>query len=216
MKTCKTCTKCRKSLTEDNFHKNKSTKGGLHGWCKACRRQVVVTYDAARREERRNYAAKWRAAHPEYSAKYYAAHRKERRKHKAKYRVAHREENREYCAKYQIDHQKEIKARRKKYHASHRAEHRRRKLKRRYAEKLNRGRSYTAWERRLRAKRTFVCYWCGQRKPIRLLHIDHIVPVSKGGPDCRDNVVPSCVQCNQTKYTKDLKPWTASVGMLAI
>ena len=32
----KICGKCGKELSIDNFHKNKSTKDGLHNYCKDC------------------------------------------------------------------------------------------------------------------------------------------------------------------------------------
>ena len=182
----KTCTKCRKPLTENDFPKNRGTKDGLHCWCKACKCQNDNAYAAIHREERRNYAAK-----------YYATHQQEIQK----YRATHREEMREYNVKYR---------------AEHRAEQRQHKLKRRFAEKLNKGQSYADWERALRSKKTFVCYWCEKRKPTKKLHIDHMVPISKGGVDGISNVVPSCAHCNQTKSAKDLETWAPSVGMLAI
>ncbi len=175
----KTCTKCRQSLKEENFHKRKGSKDGLRSRCKACHSQDVSTYNATHREKKREYDVK-------YHAKYYVAHRAE------------------------------IRVRHTKYRALHRAEYRRHQLKRRYKEKLNKGKSYAAWERKLRAKKTFVCYWCNEKKPIRLLNIDHIVPISKGGVDGMSNVVPSCVRCNYAKHNKNLKPWAASAGMLAI
>ncbi len=44
------------------------------------------------------------------------------------------------------------------------------------------------------------CAYCGDVATT----IDHIVPVSKGGLDVPENVVPSCLQCNQQKINKDL------------
>ena len=185
----KTCPKCRRSLTVDNFHKNAQKKDGLHGWCKVCSINASNAWNKAHREECR-----------ERDTKYYAAHRDEQREYAAKWGATHREKQRGYKAKY---------------NAGHRAERRRHSLKRRYAESLNKGQSYAAWEREIRSKKTFVCYWCGQKKPLNKLHIDHIVPISKGGADCLNNVTTSCVGCNLTKHNKDLKKWAPTVGMLA-
>lgn len=37
--------------------------------------------------------------------------------------------------------------------------------------------------------------------------LDHIVPVSKGGPHAADNVVPACRPCNSSKGAKELAAW---------
>ena len=36
------------------------------------------------------------------------------------------------------------------------------------------------------------------------LHLDHVIPISKGGPDTLENVRPAHVMCNLTKGSKDL------------
>lgn len=45
----------------------------------------------------------------------------------------------------------------------------------------------------------FVCYYCAGRFPRSRLHIDHIVPLSKGGPHSPDNLCRSCNTCNLKK-----------------
>ncbi len=47
------------------------------------------------------------------------------------------------------------------------------------------------------------CYHCGKAlHPISDFHVDHLVPVAKGGTDTRDNLVASCQRCNRRKATK--------------
>lgn len=45
----------------------------------------------------------------------------------------------------------------------------------------------------------FTCAYCGGKPPSVVLHVDHIVPVSNGGTDARDNLVTSCSSCNLGK-----------------
>ena len=46
---------------------------------------------------------------------------------------------------------------------------------------------------------SFTCQYCGKRPPEVVLHLDHIVPVSKGGQDDDENLITSCADCNLGK-----------------
>ncbi|MEU6633836.1 HNH endonuclease signature motif containing protein [Streptomyces parvus] len=41
-------------------------------------------------------------------------------------------------------------------------------------------------------------------------HIDHVVPISKGGPDAEHNLLPACAPCNLGKGAKTLAEWAAT------
>ena len=45
----------------------------------------------------------------------------------------------------------------------------------------------------------FACVYCGARAPGAVLHIDHIEPFSKGGPDELSNYATACQPCNAGK-----------------
>lgn len=45
----------------------------------------------------------------------------------------------------------------------------------------------------------FACQYCGRTPPTIVLHCDHVIPVSKDGPDEIDNLVTSCEECNLGK-----------------
>ncbi len=55
---------------------------------------------------------------------------------------------------------------------------------------------------RWRLNRFFDCYWCGQTFGIKSLHVDHIIPISKGGKHEASNVCRSCPACNLSKGDK--------------
>lgn len=50
----------------------------------------------------------------------------------------------------------------------------------------------------------FTCQYCGKQPPDTVLHIDHIVPVAKGGKNTLINLVTSCCDCNLGKSDKEL------------
>lgn len=54
------------------------------------------------------------------------------------------------------------------------------------------------------------CYLCGELIPIGHRHVDHIIPVSKGGKHQASNLAVACDKCNQSK--KDKLP--GEVGVL--
>jgi hypothetical protein len=61
------------------------------------------------------------------------------------------------------------------------------------------------------ARDDFRCRYCGRSADDgAILHADHVVPESKGGPTTLENLVTACIDCNLGKSAKDL-PETASV-----
>jgi 5-methylcytosine-specific restriction endonuclease McrA len=55
----------------------------------------------------------------------------------------------------------------------------------------------TRWWQQKTASGT--CYYCGQKVGFANLTMDHIIPLSRGGRSTRDNLVPSCKECNTRK-----------------
>jgi 5-methylcytosine-specific restriction endonuclease McrA len=53
------------------------------------------------------------------------------------------------------------------------------------------------------------CQYCGKRKSISQLTLDHVIPRSRGGANDWENVVTSCIECNTRKANRT----PAQVGM---
>lgn len=61
----------------------------------------------------------------------------------------------------------------------------------------------SSWEDRRRARKAYkntACNCCGW---IGTCEIDHVIPLSKGGPDIWDNFQPLCKPCNQSKGNRE-------------
>lgn len=60
--------------------------------------------------------------------------------------------------------------------------------------------TYTAaqWEQKVQAHGGN-CYWCKEPATDGLV-VDHLIPLSRGGQNVIENVVPSCKPCNQSKH----------------
>jgi 5-methylcytosine-specific restriction endonuclease McrA len=50
------------------------------------------------------------------------------------------------------------------------------------------------------------CCYC----PALASHLDHVVPIAKGGADVEHNIVPACAACNLSKGAKTLAEWAES------
>jgi len=58
-----------------------------------------------------------------------------------------------------------------------------------------------------------VCYWCGKHCRDQY-HVDHYVPLAKGGKHIVSNLVIACPTCNMSKNASDPYEYAASLGRL--
>ena len=58
----------------------------------------------------------------------------------------------------------------------------------------------------------FRCQYCGEKKPVGELTLDHILPRSRGGDNSPVNIVTACVPCNNRK--SDRTPAEARMPLL--
>ena len=59
--------------------------------------------------------------------------------------------------------------------------------------------SQREWELILGAHCAFRCFYCARPLVAHSATKDHLVPISRGGCDCRGNLVAACSQCNSMK-----------------
>lgn len=50
------------------------------------------------------------------------------------------------------------------------------------------------------------CQYCPKEVTSSTVTMDHVIPVSKGGTTCWENIVASCMHCNTAKGSKLIKP----------
>lgn len=51
------------------------------------------------------------------------------------------------------------------------------------------------------------CWYCGRMVGFQNLTMDHVVPLSRGGRSTKDNLVPSCKECNTKKKSSLPVEW---------
>jgi len=176
----KFCNKCKKIKSFSEFFKDKSRKDGYQNICKCCGKKY--------RQEHKLVSAKYRQRHrteiAEYKAKYYQEHKEQITECKAKYYQEHKLEKAEYMAKYRQKHKAEITEYKAKYQQEHKLERAARNAKHR-ANKLNQTPDNVDFKKIIEfykqaqqlTKETNIKY-----------HVDHIIPLSKGGLHHENNL----------------------------
>lgn len=173
----KTCSKCGIEKEATEFHRSSRTRDGRQSRCITCANA---------------YSREWRQANPEYEREYYsanrdrkrdyyAANREHRTEYNREYHAANRDRLREYIRKWRQENPDAVRA-----HANNRR-----------ARLINAEGEITADIIQDLFNRFPVCS-CGQPTE----HLDHIQPLSRGGSNLPDNLIPLCSACNLQKSAK--------------
>lgn len=191
--------------TSEYFHNSPRGRDGLASYCKPC-------------AHKRTKANKYK---PENIEKTRARGRAHYHAHKEHYLVQHKqwyEANREYALEkdrqFRIDHP-EILAERWQhwYQTENGKEHSRLRVRNRYARRKGAQGNYTYADiQRIFKAQKSKCYYC--HDVLEQYHIDHIVPIIRGGSNEPSNLVLTCPSCNLSKGTKLLHEWTQGNRLL--
>lgn len=149
-------------------------------------------------------SAVWWKAHPE----------KRRQKDARRRRSAHRQQwLRAYRKRYRINHRDKLNAASRKWQKTPRGRmnytrgnHRRRA---RILGLTSDPKAIAEWLREIRTKPFIRCHWCGTKVSSRKIHMDHVIPLSKGGSHTIGNLCAACPDCNCEKRAKSLTDWIA-------
>lgn len=184
----KKCCHCKKELSLDSFQKNRATKDGLQHRCKACTSRASKACRAKRGHLWLEKTDPWKNRNDANRLRSNASHRACRAKHPEKDRVQNRRW-RETINPFSV--------------AVGKARLR--------AAELDVISTLTVEEwRRVVEEQDFICHVCGERtvldlkSPLRL-SLDHVLPMSRGGQNIMENVLPAHRRCNQSRSDMTLE-----------
>lgn len=121
----------------------------------------------------------------------------------------------QYLAEYYRKNREVLSAKKKQYHKDCPDLHRRRNSKRRAVKRnatIGDQAEIVAWEKNWRSKKTVTCHWCSKRIKTSDAHVDHVVPLSKGGNHSVENFCVSCETCNLSKHNKLPEVWNSGLS----
>ena len=155
-----------------------------------------AAYYAANRDKVAAMHRRWDTANPDkvaaYCAAYYAANRDKVAERQARYRAANRDKRAAYNRRWYAANRDKAAA----------------KSRRRRARKA--AAVPQRWRKREDVPET-LCYWCGVDLNDAPQHLDHIMPISLGGPATPSNEAMTCPPCNLQKSDKHPLVWIAQL-----
>lgn len=203
----KVCVKCEREFpaTPEFFNKNKCRSDGLKELCKECHRAYSRDYYAENREKMLKGKSLYFEANRdrilEWKHKYHEANRDKLKEDCSRYYKAHAEELKEKASQWQKANPEKKREIYRRYRKANPEKMRELKHRRR-AHKHNADGIHTAEDIQAQYDRQKgKCFWC-KAKVKDDYHVDHVIPLSRGGRDSRENLVISCPHCNISKHNK--------------
>lgn len=208
----KQCPKCGETKCIDEFYRNKSRKDGCSAWCKICDNMSHKRYVTNNREHMREYDKN----------DYYKNHEKhlqqrkesnERNKEKIKQaRKEYYQQNRDEIlardSQYSQQHKEQISVRNQKYYQLHKEEFlfKARERKKRIRDSKD-GTITKEALNNMYESQCHTCGYCNCDLDQFGKHLDHILPLSRGGRHTLSNVHWICPRCNLSKNDKTEEEW---------
>ena len=185
----------------ENFHIDHHKKDGYRSRCKTCELNRAKQY----REANRQMLA-------EKQRDYYSQNGETQRNASNRWKRENKAHVSQYAARWAADH----RAERSVYnHDYGQANHDRVLERSRKRRAISYGKSAFFTEEEFQAKFESLgckCFYC--KKPLAFSEAtrDHYVPLTKGGNDSIDNIVPACANCNSHKRNKMPDEFISALG----
>lgn len=190
----KVCSCCKRSLSIEFFGSNRSTRDGKNVYCRECVRQKSKDRSEYHRQWRSENREKWNAQFREWVAK-----NKERRKQIVKMsEEKHRDKRLAKKREYYLANKDKFR-----YWQSLCNKEKKRATKYRYLSRKASVFSEPYDSRKIFESFNYRCVYCNSEATC----LDHVIPISRGGPDIVANLVAACRPCNTSKGSKMINEW---------
>ena len=201
----KYCPRCKDYKDTCFFGKNKSTKDGMQSYCSKCRKDKW--HEDKIKNPQKHYIAgkKWRENNKEKKKeadKLWAQNnRKKSNEIKRRWKTNNPEKHALINQKYSHKHRDVLREKNRQW-ALKNPEKKNLKEARRRANKLKNG-VFAVYPNEIKQMMQKPCFYCGHKAE----HIDHIIPISRGGRHSIGNLIQACRRCNISKNDKFITEW---------
>lgn len=193
----KKCPKCGKIKDIGEFYKNKARRDGFSVYCKECTSEQSHDYYVRNQDECRERLNAWRAKNRDYV-----------RERDKKYREENPDVEFAKQQRYRETHKEKLYLKGKKYREEHRDYFYNKARERKLAQKqVSDGTVTLEYEQFLFDEQGGKCAYCGCDLNESGKHLDHIIPIARGGLHSANNVHWTCPTCNLSKGDKLEDEW---------
>ena len=170
----KTCTKCKRRKSFEAFNKSKRGRHGLNNYCRECDSVNKKKWYLANKVRALAKAERWRTDNPERYLEIQKAHK-----------IKYKEQYSEYYKDWASRNRDKVNLKKHRYYAR-----RRQQL----------GEVSPDIVDRLLVEQSGRCLYCNRE--LQEYHLEHMIPVSRGGMHDDINLCLSCPSCNYRKKDK--------------
>ena len=192
----KICAKCKKIKSIHDFYIKSSQKDGHTARCKECISDDSSEYYQINKEKVYERSKEWIQKNREYV-----------RERDRKYRKEHLEQDKAKDKRYRDSHKEKLAEKGKRYRETHKDYFYNKARERKNSQLLRSDGTVTLEaEQKLLKTQNNLCDYCGDDIS-KKKHLDHILPLDRGGMHTIDNVHFTCPSCNLSKGTKTEDEW---------
>lgn len=210
--THKQCAKCKGwGKRTFAFHKDSASPDGHRRICKMCSAKQTEAWRAKNLDDLKA-REKAKRETPEFKAKrraYLEANRQQTNEWARRYSARNPDMMPECWAKWANKNRDYLRERKQEWNEANPLAVKEQRFRRRVRLKNARAQRLTA---DLIAQRVSVfgdvCAYCGEPWS----HLDHVIPLARGGMHCLANLRPACARCNHRKGAKSAKKWLQMVA----
>lgn len=181
----KVCTVCNSYKEIDNFYKRGN--GGFYNYCKKCALKSQKRYTLKNRSKINNR-----------KREYYKNNKKKFSDYYHEYNKNNKEYNRQKAKKWAESNKERYRENQKLY------AHKRRVLLKNVKHDFNKE-EWKKCQEFFSDEKGKYCAYCG--KHTENITLDHVIPVIKNGSHTKENILPSCSNCNSQKSSTDFLKW---------
>lgn len=213
----KQCPKCNKVLPLAEFAKNRSAVDGLQTYCRNClktyydlnaKREYNRQYVAENRERVNEYKRRYREEHPEVGAadaervrRWYQDNKERHLERSTQWRADNPDKVKQTQRDYYERNQEARRMNTRRWRSENPEQVARQNEERR-AREAGAGLDSDIDYGRIYRRDRDICYLCGKKVKKSERHLDHVIPLARGGSHSEDNLKVTHARCNLIKGTK--------------